>query len=123
MIIYETIYPYFLKKEQDMDKKDNDFQERLVGFLSGAMLEAIIKDDAEVVVELLKLGANPNNIEDREGLTPLHFALTFRSRKTIPILLSHGANVDRRDREGISPFEYATGDDDEGIKSTFINFR
>lgn len=62
MIIYEIIYPYFLKKEQDMDKKDNDFQERLVGFLSGAMLEAIIKDDAEVVVELLNLGVNPNNI-------------------------------------------------------------
>lgn len=103
--------------------KEEYFKQRLSTFLSGAMLEAVIKDDAEVVEKLLELGADPNRIEDKDRATPLHFALTFNSQKSIPVLLAHGADINCRDREGSSSWDYAVANKQKKIIAIFNAFK
>ncbi len=46
------------------------------------------------IESLIKAGANPNEC-DKNGVTPLHHAVRFRSPAAVDTLLSHGADVNR----------------------------
>src|SRR5207249_2926997 len=72
-------------------------------------------DQGEIVLELLKGGANPN-ASTPEGRTPLMFAAsddnshTFGRIGVAEILLSHGADAARKDRNGLTALDYAIRD-------------
>lgn len=57
-------------------------------------------------------GMNPNEREDRHGFTPLHlvdypsFRPPTHCRRTIRLLLSHGADIEAPDRDGITPLSW-----------------
>lgn len=57
---------------------------------------------AETLSGLLKGGVDPNTM-GVEGLTPLHKAVLSRQPKTARVLLSFGADINRKDRDGIMP--------------------
>ena len=73
----------------------------------------IIKPFLSLIQTMLIHGADPN-IENQDGLTPLHFAIAHRDLEVIELLLSYGARWSdskeiRRSHSEISelPYEYA----------------
>lgn len=59
------------------------------------------------VKRLLKLGADVNQT-DKNGVTPLHHAVRFRSPAAVRALLDHGANVNQQcKRSGSTPLHRA----------------
>jgi len=75
------------------------------------MLAAVKKGDVKELVELVKQdpGFNVNMAVDGNGWTLLHFACNNDSRSAvIPLLLAHpGINVNLKDRDEQTPFNYA----------------
>jgi ankyrin repeat protein len=64
----------------------------------------------EIISQLLKNGGNPN-AGNREGSTPVHFAVCDKrnnSLKVLKLLLQFGGNIDKCNRKGITPFVLAT---------------
>jgi ankyrin repeat protein len=96
-----------------------NLKQRLSKYLLGALLEAVVRDDADIVAVLISLGADPNGYEDKHSITPLHFACTFRSALSAKILLKGGANKNARDREGVSPYDMAVGMNDTEFLNIF----
>jgi ankyrin repeat protein len=96
-----------------------DLKHKLSKYLLGALLEAIIRDDFDIVGILISLGADPNGCEDKHSITPLHFACTFKSALSAEILLKNGANINARDREGLSPYDMAVEANDPGFLKIF----
>jgi ankyrin repeat protein len=67
------------------------------------------KTAASVVLRLLEHGADPNTRDDNQSnSTPLHIASSQGWLEVARLLLSHGANVDEKDKEGRTPFQVAT---------------
>lgn len=59
------------------------------------------------ILDLLRGGANVNET-DKNGVTPLHHAVRFRSFAAVRTLLEHGANVNQRcKRSGSTPLHRA----------------
>lgn len=53
---------------------------------------------------LLELGANPN-IQDHEGVTPLMNALEMNVPGLVELLVSHGAQIDIKNHQGLSVYD------------------
>ena len=70
--------------------------------------EAIISDNLEKLVELLKLGENPDII-DKSGETPLYMSVDIENYDAMIILLEFGAdcNIQKED-DGKTPLHLAT---------------
>ncbi|NPA12491.1 MAG: ankyrin repeat domain-containing protein, partial [Aquificae bacterium] len=71
---------------------------------------AVLEGSTDVVSALLKAGANPN-VKDREGKTPLHYAVInasdLRSNTAkIEVLLKAGADPNAQDKYGNTPLHY-----------------
>jgi tankyrase len=61
----------------------------------------------KVIESLLKAGADIHETE-KNGVTPLHFAVRFRSHGAVETLLSHGANANQVcKRSGSTPLHRA----------------
>jgi ankyrin repeat protein len=64
-----------------------------------------------IVRRLLERGADPNTCDDNHSnSTPLHVASSQGWLKVARLLLSHGANVDEKDKGGRTPFQVASAE-------------
>ena|SRR5258705_8633357 len=70
------------------------------------LFEAVSSDSADEVLELLKLGADPN-FPENNGITPLMEAASGGSVPMIELLLRYGARWDSRDHFGDTAIDYA----------------
>ncbi|WP_264376079.1 MULTISPECIES: ankyrin repeat domain-containing protein [unclassified Wolbachia] len=68
---------------------------------------AVHKDHKEIVEVLLQAGANV----DAQHLygTPLHYAVSYCHKETVDVLLEKGANVNAVNTHGMTPLDYAKG--------------
>lgn len=62
--------------------------------------------DEEVVATILRCGANPNE-RDKDGRTPLHFAMENGELVVSALLLDHGADLFACDNKGETPLDAA----------------
>jgi ankyrin repeat protein len=74
--------------------------------LLGDFKKALDIADAQLVIDLLNQGANPNWIFPM-GNTPLHVAVGRGNIEVLDALLGAGALVDSCDEQGRTAFEYA----------------
>jgi len=63
-------------------------------------------DDGGMIKRLLEVGAEIS-AQDKNGLTPLHWAARYGNIEAIRVLISSGADVDIRDHEGWPPIQLA----------------
>jgi ankyrin repeat protein len=71
---------------------------------------AIAERHKEAATVLINKGANLNTQSIRRGLTPLHFlAGTLDDGELAELMIQRGANVNARDKQGITPLSYALG--------------
>ena len=61
-----------------------------------AKVEILLKENPDLAKSL-----NDNNV------TPLHIAATLKTKTLAEMLLSHGADVNARDKDGYTPLHYA----------------
>jgi uncharacterized protein len=65
------------------------------------------KKQRKAIEALLKAGADIHETE-KNGVTPLHFAVRFRSPAAVAVLLAHGANANQAcKRSGSTPLHRA----------------
>lgn len=71
-------------------------------FLHLALVSVAFPPDPNIVRHLIDLGVDVN-AEDREGWTPLHFAVRTKNSTVVKMLVDAGAEVDSVNDEGITP--------------------
>jgi len=71
------------------------------------LLDAISKGEIKKVRVLLEQGADPNGIDDDMQWTPLTVAIENEQIEIIKLLLSSGAEINRRSKYGQSPLHIA----------------
>ena len=64
---------------------------------------------ADAVLALLAVGADPN-VRNRDGLSPLHYAVKLRSTWLVDTLVQAGARLDFADDDGNTPLHLAAED-------------
>ncbi len=57
----------------------------------------------EIAKKLLDAGANPNLVDKNTGQSPMHMAIELRDKKLMELFFKYGANIDLKDKSGISP--------------------
>ena len=72
-----------------------------------ALLIATASENADAVEELLKAGADPNAVAEREGVRPLHVAAESGDVRIVKALLAAGADPDAEDVGGLRAIEGA----------------
>jgi ankyrin repeat protein len=63
--------------------------------LDEELFESVKKGDAEKVKEFLSKGIK-TDLRDKEGFTPLHYAVIYNRKDIAEILIKHGANVNAK---------------------------
>ena len=91
----------------DINSQNTDGDTPLYWVLSRASWKEKIVD---MVRRLLELGADPN-IGNNNHKTPLHEASSFVLLEAARLLLSHGANIDEKDWNSVTPYQRATSDE------------
>jgi len=80
------------------------------GYFHGAQLrlaQAIESDNADAVNEALNAGAGLD-APGKEGITPLHFALVQKKKRSVTALLERGADPNKRSNNGQNTMTLAT---------------
>uniref|UniRef100_M3Y2T2 Uncharacterized protein n=1 Tax=Mustela putorius furo TaxID=9669 RepID=M3Y2T2_MUSPF len=80
--------------------------------------EASSEGSNDIIVELLKAGANVN-CENLDGIDPLHDAAANNHLKAAEILLQHGANPNQRNQKQKTALDEA---DDEKMKELLKSY-
>ena len=98
-----------LDHNADVDARNNEGNTPLyVIILYGSFLSANGKRTAtDLVRRLLEHGADANACDQRRS-TPLHGALSLGWLEVSRLLLSYGANVDKKNEDGWTPFQEAS---------------
>ncbi|CDG49768.1 Ankyrin repeats-containing protein [Cardinium endosymbiont cBtQ1 of Bemisia tabaci] len=68
------------------------------------------KGSNEMVAYLLQLGLNPNQ-KDKDGRTPLHYAVGYGNIDVVQVLLDGGARTDLQDKDRRVPLDCAQRND------------
>jgi ankyrin repeat protein len=74
--------------------------------LDEELFEAVKKGDAEKLKEFLSKGIK-TDLRDKEGFTPLHYAVINNRKDIAEILIKHGANVNTKNLLGETPLHYS----------------
>jgi ankyrin repeat protein len=75
-----------------------------------AFLDAVGRNDIEVVKEYLNTGTDVNQMyysPKHIQLAPLHMAAMLGNKEMIDLLLSNGAEINIKNPDGITPLQYA----------------
>ena len=67
---------------------------------------AVVRDDVQIVTDLLEAGANPN-LQGEDDYTPLHHAASHGHLEIISLLLAHGASNSLVNMDGRAPSDIA----------------
>lgn len=93
-------------------------------FRDEKLLDSVQKGDLNAMKYLLKKGANPN-IQDNDGMTPLHYAVLDSKTEMVQILMQKNANPNIQNNEGATPFHYAcklyTAENSEILRIFLLN--
>ena len=87
----------FLSSSTDLDAIKIDKEHPVAHFL---------KDDMDFAQELIKLGASPDVI-DKNGYTPLMYAVIRQDNEFLDLLLNKNANLNELDKKGRTAIMYA----------------
>ncbi len=92
--VQRTAFELCLPKLREMAQSNHD--------LTGCLLAACSAHDPDkkqqrAVIKFLKRSGVSVNETDKNGVTPLHRAVRFRSLETVQLLLELGANVNSKD--------------------------
>jgi ankyrin repeat protein len=68
---------------------------------------AIADNDIRIVRLVVKMGFNVNSRSGLTSWTPLHFAAANGNKEISELLISGGANLNTKDKDGNTPLEYA----------------
>lgn len=82
--------------------------------LGTALTATIFKNNVLLSKKLLENGANPN-ITDREGITPLMYAVQFQNADAVELLLSYKADKSLKNNQNKTAFELAVESHNQGI--------
>ena len=74
----------------------------------------------EIVKLLLEKGADIN-VQDNDGRTPLHEAMSYQAFGVARFLLENGANVNLKNKDGDTPIISVVYLDDEGLAVDLVN--
>jgi ankyrin repeat protein len=88
----------------DSDAKSGDFNLR----------DALLRGDDRLALNLLQHGAPINNPGD-EGSTAVHSAAFFGREEPLAYMLSHGADLKKRNGGGQLPVDVVSGPLDDGL--------
>lgn len=87
---------------------------------------AVIRNDALMVKYFLSQGADPNGVEEQYKRNSLHFAAYTNVGEShfevAEILLKCGADVNAKDRDGVTPIFYLVMKGNAKITQLFLNF-
>ncbi|KAK7503611.1 hypothetical protein BaRGS_00005150 [Batillaria attramentaria] len=72
-----------------------------------AIVEAAMRDNAEVLELLLEYGIDPNELDTLRGSTALHEAVRFSRLKSAEVLLAFGADADKQNLKKETPTSLA----------------
>jgi hypothetical protein len=75
-----------------------------------ALRIAVHEGRRTIVSRLLRAGAKIDLVETRSGRTALHEAVMYRNYEAIEVLISGGASIKARSKDGKTPGELAPGD-------------
>ena len=70
------------------------------------LMVAVIADNATMVKNMLKQGAQPN-MQNNQGITALHYATYYGRYDLINDLLSYNATLNIQDKNGMTPLMYS----------------
>lgn len=107
---------YFLRQGQDPNSYDGVWKHtplHLAVWHSNRHMIVQRKNDAIIIVELLKYGANPNARDHRQE-TPLHYAIG--DPEITALLLKYGANPNVYDETRRTPLHLAVGGDIKEVR-------
>ncbi len=82
--------------------------------LGTALTATIFKNNVLLSKKLLENGANPN-ITDKEGITPLMYAVQFQNADTVELLLSYKADKSLKNNQNKTAFELAVESQNQEI--------
>ena len=68
---------------------------------------AVKNNSIKLVKYFLNKNANPNEV-NKDGQTPLHFALKEGNKDIIDLLIKNGSDINIKDNEGKKPFDYGS---------------
>ncbi len=68
---------------------------------------AIYRKNVEIVEELLKNNANPDNLIEKTGRTPLFDAINTKNTKIVSLLLDYNASINHIAKNGTTPLIWA----------------
>jgi ankyrin repeat protein len=78
------------------------------------------KDMAELLLDSKAADVNIKGTKNFEDMTPLHFAAGHNNKDMVELLLSRGANVKAKDKNGHTPLHWAAN---MGCRSSILTFR
>ncbi len=79
------------------------------------LIKSIIRRNTHTLKECLLKGTDPNGAEDEDGITPLHYAVLYRSYDATQLLLAAGADPLITNIEGLTPIDLARDNNDEKL--------
>ena len=94
------------------DKPDPDERDSFGGT---ALHAAMFQDNMEIVELLLNGGLDPNARGSSNGYTPLHDAVWADNLEAAKLLIEHGARIDIKADDGLTPLEKAQQDNKQEI--------
>ncbi|MFQ3592719.1 MAG: acyltransferase family protein [Gemmataceae bacterium] len=106
LLAYVTILP--LLSWVSTKATDDTIKTVLTNLTSTSLVQAIRNQQREEVGRLLATGADPNQLDNEFGITPLGWAALVGDTAMVQMLIEGGANIHVRDRNGFTPLHQAT---------------
>lgn len=104
---HADVVALLLSRKADIHFKVGIGSTPLLAALSGPLIEEGPAGDVKKTAELLLDAGSDPNVENQYGNTPLLLAVSRADARLVNLLLAHGAVPDRKNKDGISPLDFA----------------